>query len=71
MTGERDEYGQLIDPAEAGENFLIRLFDLMDDGDLAGFSPELLKRLDQVRILFVDEFEKKFPGRGKGRSIWR
>lgn len=71
MTAERDEYGKLVDPAEAGEEFLFRLFDLMDDGELAGFSSELLKQLDEVRIRFVGEFENKYPDRGKGRSVWR
>lgn len=71
MTGERDPYGNLIDPAEASQHFMLRLFDLADEGDLAGFSPELIARLHEVPVLFVDEYERRFPRYGKGRAIWR
>jgi hypothetical protein len=71
MSGERDPYGKLINPAEAQEEVMFRLFDLMDDAELAGFSPDLIVRLNEVRLLFLDQFEAKYPGFGKGRSVWR
>ena len=71
MTGERDLYGKLINPTEASQEFMLGFADLVDEAALAGFSPKLIGRLREVRLLFVDEFEAKHPGCGKGRAVWR
>ena len=71
MDGERDIYGRLKDPAEASQEFMLGLHDLLDEAHLAGFSPDLIARLREVRLLFVDQFEARFPGFGKGRAVWR
>jgi hypothetical protein len=71
MSEERVQYGVPIDPAERMQQFMLALFDVMDEADLAGFPSELLDELNRVRLLFVDEFERRHPGYGKGRAICR
>jgi hypothetical protein len=71
MAEERDKYGFPIDPAERMQQVMLRLFDLLDEAELADFPPELRRELNQVRLKFMDEFERRFPGYGKGRAIWR
>lgn len=71
MTSERDPLGNLVDPAEGAQQFMLGMFDLLDEAELAGFPPELIWRLNEVRLLFVDDFERRFPGYGKGRAVWR
>ena len=70
MIGPKPDSSPAVQ-AESCQQFLLGLFDLRDHGELAGFSPELLARLDEVRLLFVDEFERRFPGYGTGRAVWR
>jgi hypothetical protein len=42
-----------------------------NDRAMADFPPELLSELNQLGLIFMDEFEEGFPGRGKGRTPWR
>ena len=71
MSEERDEYGVPIDPAEGMQQVMLGLFDLLDEAGQADFDPELLDALNAVRLRFMDEFERRFPGYGKGRATWR
>jgi hypothetical protein len=71
MSEERDEYGVPIDPAERMQQVMLALFDVMDDADLADFPRELLEELNHVRLQFLDEFERRYPGYGKGRAVCR
>lgn len=71
MTEERDVYGVPVDPAERMQQVMLGLFDLMDEAGQADFPPELLSAYDALRLRFMDEFERRFPGYGKGRATWR
>ena len=71
MSEERDEHGVPIERAERMQQVMLALFDLMDEADLANFPRELLQELDRVRIQFLDEFERRHPGYGKGRAVSR
>lgn len=50
---------------------MLGLFDLMDEAGMADFPTELIGELNIVRLKFMDEFERQFPGYGKGRAVWR
>ena len=71
MEAERDAYGVPVEPAERMQQVMLGLFDLMDEAGLADFSPDLIGDLNAVRLRFMDDFERKFPGYGKGRAVWR
>ncbi|MBD8737865.1 hypothetical protein [Sphingomonas sp. CFBP 13706] len=70
MAGKRDDMGRLIDPAEAQEEALRGLWDLLDEIELAGFPSELHQELFAVRNKMVADFKSRFPGQGEGRAIW-
>lgn len=69
--GDYDELGRLANPAEWQQQVMLGLYDLQSDASVAEFSPEIVDELKQVRLRFMDEFEAKFPGYGKGRAVWR
>lgn len=71
MEVERDAYGVPVDPAERMQQVMLGLFDLLDEAGQAEFPHELVGDLNTVRLRFIDEFERKFPGYGKGRAVWR
>jgi len=71
MDDDRDKYGIPIEPAERMQQVMLALCDLMDEADLAHFPDELLAELNQLRLKFMDEFERRYPGYGKGRAVWR
>ncbi|PAX06292.1 hypothetical protein [Sphingomonas lenta] len=71
MSVERDEYGVPTDPAERMQQVMLGLFDLLDEAKEADFSDTLVSDLNGVRLRFMDEFERRYPGYGKGRAIWR
>lgn len=71
MNEECDIYGFPVEPAERMQQVMLGLYDLMDEAGMADFPPELIRKLDIVRREFLDEFEKLFPGYGKGRAVWR
>lgn len=70
MSTERDELGVPMDPAERMQQVMLGLFDLLDEAVEADFDPELVDALNTVRLRFMDEFKRRFPGYGKGRAIW-
>jgi hypothetical protein len=71
MDIERDAYGVPVEPAERMQQVMLGLFDLIDEAGQADFPDNLIGDLDLVRRRFLDEFEARFPGYGKGRAIWR
>jgi hypothetical protein len=71
VSEELDKLGFPIDPAERMQQVMLGLYDLLDEAHLAQFSPDLLSQLNQLRLRFMDEFEQRFPGHGKGRAVWR
>jgi hypothetical protein len=66
-----DQYGRHLDSAERYQGFMLRMFDTVEEAREAGFSEEATQRLNEARLLFLDEFETKFPGFGEGRAVWR
>ena len=71
MEPERDVYGRIIDPVERHHDFLLAFHDLQKEmEDFSDFSGDALKRLEEVRVVFIAEFKGKFPGAGKGRALW-
>ena len=71
MEIERDAYGVPVDPAERMQQVMLGLFDLMDEAGQADFSADLIGELDTLRRRFLEEFERKHPGYGKGRAVSR
>ena len=71
MEIDRDTYGVPFEPAERMQQAMLGLFDLLDEAGQAEFPHELVGDLNTVRLRFLDEFERKFPGYGKGRAVWR
>lgn len=71
LTWPYDENGRLADPAEWQQQFMLGLHDLWSDAAEADFPRELIDELNQLRLRFMDEFERRFPGYGKGRAVWR
>jgi len=53
------------------QQVMLGLYDLIDEAGQADFSSELLADLNGVRLRFLDEFERRFPGYGKGRAVVR
>lgn len=68
---EVDEYGRIKDPAERYQQFMLGLHDLLAEAGDDGYSPEACQRLAEARLMFIDEFEQRHPGYGKGRAVWR
>jgi hypothetical protein len=71
MSDERDEYGVPSDPAERMQQVMLGLFDLLDEAREADFPDTLIGELNNVRLRLMDEFERRYPGYGKGRALWR
>jgi hypothetical protein len=67
---EVDKYGRYIDPAEAYQQFMLKLFDVEEEARELAYSKEALARLHEARLVFLAEFKEKFPGYGKGRAVW-
>jgi hypothetical protein len=68
---ELDEMGHIADPAERYQQFMLGLHDMLADAGDYGYSEEACARLAEARLLFMDEFENRHPGYGKGRAVWR
>ncbi|WP_226698878.1 hypothetical protein [Qipengyuania gaetbuli] len=68
---EVDECGRIKDPAERYQQFMLGLYDLLAEAADDGYSPEACQRLAEARQMFIDEFEQRHPGFGKGRAVWR
>jgi hypothetical protein len=66
-----DELGNLKDQAEAYQQVMLGLYDLRVEARDAQFPETLIADLERVRLSFMDEFEEKYPGFGKGRATWR
>lgn len=71
MGEELDKWGFPVEPAERMQQVMLRLYDLMDEASMAGFPAHLISELNQSRLKFMNEFEDRFPGYGKGRAVWR
>lgn len=71
MDIERDAYGVPVEPAEKMQQVMLAFFDLLDEADQASFPKGLIGELNIVRLRFMDEFEQRYPGHGKGRAVWR
>ncbi|MBR0755587.1 hypothetical protein JQ604_25685 [Bradyrhizobium jicamae] len=70
MTGERDEYGILINPAEQYQEFMLSLYDLEALAEELEYSKEARDALHKARLSFMAEFKARHPGFGTGRAVW-
>jgi hypothetical protein len=68
---EVDKWGFPVDPAERMQQVMLALYDLSDEARMGDFPGDLLTELNQLRLKFMDEFGRRFPGYGKGRAVWR
>ena len=68
---ETDEMGHIKDPAERYQQFMLRIHDMLADAGDYDYSPEACQMLAGARLKFMDEFEARHPGYGKGRAVWR
>lgn len=65
-----DEYGvPLPDSPEDWQQFMLGLFDLIEEASNLNAAPEGIYLLGQAREVFKREFAHKFPGYGKGRAV--
>ena len=71
MDIERDVYGLATDPAQRMQEVMLSFYDLQADAGDADFSSDLIAELRLLRSKFIEEFERKFPGYGEGRAVWR
>lgn len=69
MSDERDTYGRVIDPAERYQQFMLGLFDTLAEAEDEGYSRTAIEKLREARQNFLQEFEARFPGYGKGRAV--
>jgi hypothetical protein len=70
MSGERDRYGILVDPAEQYQEFMLELYDIEALAEELGYSKDAREILHKARLMFLNEFKARHPGFGKGRAIW-
>ena len=71
---KRDIYGVPTDPADRYHEFLLGLYDIAAEASDAEYSSEALAVLRQARLMFMAEFENKFPGAAKvvtSRALWK
>ena len=71
MSEDLDKYDRPIDPAERMQQVMLGFYDLLDEAGEADLPGELLGEFNQLCLKFMDEFERRFPGYGKGRALWR
>lgn len=66
-----DEYGlPQPDCAEDWQQFMLGMFDIMEEASNLTAAPEGIRLLGEAREVFKKEFARKFPGYGKGRAVW-
>jgi len=70
-TEMADQYG-VPQPgcAEDYQQFMLGLYDLIEDAKDGSYSSDGIKALIDARSTFLREFETSFPGYGKGRAVW-
>jgi hypothetical protein len=51
--------------AEDYHDFTLRVYDLLTHAREAEYSPEAIQLLSKAGLIFIDEFERKFPGYAK------
>ena len=67
-----DEYG-VPEPGNTQDyqQFMPRLYDLIAEAGDLQTRADAIQKLAEARLLFLEEFEQKHPGSGKGRAVWR
>jgi hypothetical protein len=71
MAGDRDMHGDLVDPAERYQDFMLQIYDLWALAEKYGYSKEARGILNRAHLTFIDEFQTRHPGFGGGRAIWK
>ncbi|MGV7216553.1 hypothetical protein [Bradyrhizobium sp. UFLA05-112] len=57
--------------AEDYQQFMLALYDLIEDARNLGACGDGIETLKTARLLLLDDFEAKHPGYGSGRAVWR
>jgi hypothetical protein len=66
-----DEYGlPQPDNPEDWQQFMLGVFDTIEEANNVGAPEAGIRLLSQAREIFKAEFQRKFPGHGKGRAVW-
>jgi hypothetical protein len=66
-----DEFGgSRPDDPEDWQQFMLGMFDLIEEARSIEVSESALDLLEEARQHLLTEFERKFPGYGKGRAVW-
>ena len=67
-----DEYG-VPQPgnAEDYQQFMLGLYDTIEAAGNLHACPDAIEMLKKARRMFLDDFEAKHPGYGRGRAICR
>lgn len=68
---EVDEMGHIKDPAERYQQFMLWMHDILAEAGDSEYSETACATLAEARLMFMNEFEARHPGYGKGRAVWR
>ena len=53
------------------QDVMLDFFDLVSGARVAEFPDDLTDELERLRLRFLDEYERRYPGHGAGRAMWR
>jgi hypothetical protein len=67
-----DEHGRSkSDDPDDWQDFMLRMFDVVEQAKDLEVDDDAIDLIERGRVKLIDEFERKFPGRGQGRAVWR
>ena len=55
---------------EDWQDFMLGVFDLIATARDIEANDEAVDLLEQARQMLIAEFQRRFPGYGKGRAVW-
>jgi hypothetical protein len=58
------------DDPQDWQDFMLGLFDLIETAKSIEANEDAVEVLEEARRRLIAEFERKFPGHGKGRAVW-
>ena len=63
--------GDQFSGPDGQQGVMLDFYDLVSGARVAEFPRELTDELENLRLRFLDEFQRQYPGRGEGRAISR
>jgi hypothetical protein len=67
-----DEFGRSkFDDPDDWEDFMLGMFDIVEQARDLKADEDAIDLIERGRLKLISEFERKFPGRGQGRAVWR